>query len=429
MSAASGPPVRAGQGRATTFVGLVVVATLLAAASLGLIGYRAIRRYTAGKNVTRTFQRLPVTPTGLWATVAADGSLGGLYAVVDRSDGPGGSLVSIPIFASSADATSPAPLAATYSSDGQEGLVAAVESAVRVSFDVVQFSSTGQVAQLMAPLAPLAVTLPNDVPSANASSAPALTSGQHDLSAEEIAAVLTSPGRGTDESRAGNVAAVLTALSAKLSAEPATAPPGAASTRATTTPGTGTTVMAAPTTVADLLGRMAGGPVASKVLGTITSTGSATASPSSVADSVPATVQFPAIDLLASILVFASIAPANMSAPATGLVYRLEAPPGSEQRIMDAIALILYLGGNVTQVQVTDGPRRAETVVTVYQPRDRDKLATSSPLFGKVAFGPVGTPIEGIDAVISLGDEYLHMPSQRPASLEPQGTTASTQGG
>ncbi len=138
---------------------------------------------------------------------------------------------------------------------------------------------------------------------------------------------------------------------------------------------------------------------------------------------------FEIVDIAAALLVFGSIAPANMSTPSPGLNYSLTAPLGAESRVMDAIALILYLGGNVTRVQLTNAPPRAETVVYIYAERDRDRLATSNPLFGKVEFGKAETPIEGIDVLVELGKGFLDLTPQRPDPQSVPGTSASTDPG
>lgn len=427
------------QGATAVLASMLAVA-LVAAAILGVIGYRGIRRYTAGKDVTRTFQVLPATPTGLWIMRAPDGTLGGLYVVVARPNQDGGHVVSIPTYASPAEATAPDSFADVYARDGEEALVLTVESALRLSFDTVLVSSPGDVASRLEALVPLTVDLPNDVTSAADGGEVTLQQGEHDLTADELAAVLASPGRGTNASRAGNVAAVLDSLAATVSARVAATPPA---TSGTTPDSAATTPPAPPVTdMASLLARVLRGPLDSKVLGTATSSVAAavtegTAVEDAVGDASTETTLDPAaepltfeiVDIAAAILVFGSIAPANMSTPSPGLNYSLTAPLGAESRVMDAIALILYLGGNVTRVQLTNAPPRAETVVYIYAERDRDRLATSNPLFGKVEFGKAETPIEGIDVLVELGKGFLDLTPQRPDPQSVPGTSASTDPG
>ncbi len=431
----------AGQRRqgATAVLASMLAVALVAAAILGVIGYRGIRRYTAGKDVTRTFQVLPATPTGLWIMKAPDGTLGGLYVVVARPNQDGGHIVSVPTYASPAEATAPDSFADVYARDGEEALVLTLESALRLTFDTVLVSSPGDVASRLEALVPLTVDLPNDVTSSADGGEVALQQGEHDLTADELAATLASPGRGTNASRAGNVAAVLDALAAAVSAKVAGTPPA---TPGTTAGSAATTPPAPPVAdMASLLARVLRGPLDSKVLGTATSSVSAATEGTAVEDTVgdastdttldPAAEQvtFEIVDIAAAILVFGSIAPANMSTPSPGLNYSLSAPLGAEARVMDAIALILYLGGNVTRVQLTNAPPRAETVVYIYAERDRDRLATSNPLFGKVEFGKADTPIEGIDVLVELGKGFLDLAPQRPDPQLVPGTSASTDPG
>lgn len=391
---------------ATAILASLMAVTLVATAILAVIGYRGIRRYTAGRDVSRVFQTLPATPTGLWIMKAADGTLGGIYVVVARSvTQEGGHIVAVPIFASPAEATSPDSFADVYARGGETELVTALESALRLSFDAVLVSSAADVADKVASVVPLTVDLPNDVTASVDGSDVTLQHGEHDLTADEVAAALASPGRGTNASRAGNVAAVLEVLAAKVGAglvTPATTPAGG-----TTAPVTGVT------DTAELIRRVLAGPIDSKVLGTAT------------AEAADTGESFEIVDIAAAILVFGSIAPANMSTPSAGLNYSLAAPLGHEARVMDAIALILYLGGNVTRVQLTNASAKEETVVYIYAERDKDRLATSNPLFGKVEFGRADTPIEGIDVVVELGKGFLDHAPQRPSPAT-AGTTAGT---
>ena len=59
------------------------------------------------------------------------------------------------------------------------------------------------------------------------------------------------------------------------------------------------------------------------------------------------------LDRAEQLMVFASIAPGSMSRPADGLAVRIVAPPGSEARVKDAIAILLYSGYNIASVDLT----------------------------------------------------------------------------
>ena len=71
------------------------------------------------------------------------------------------------------------------------------------------------------------------------------------------------------------------------------------------------------------------------------------------------------LDRAEQLMVFASIAPGSMSRPSDGLAVRIVAPPGSEARVKDAIAILLYSGYNIASVDLTGQPRDA-TEVLVY---------------------------------------------------------------
>ena len=98
----------------------------------------------------------------------------------------------------------------------------------------------------------------------------------------------------------------------------------------------------------------------------------------------------------------------RMSAPAPGLVYRIEAPSGYDDRVRFAISAVLYFGGNVQSVYISDSvPVEPATVFEIYDPRFEERTEDSAALFGMVKFVEPTVKISGVDAVIRLGSEFL----------------------
>jgi len=121
---------------------------------------------------------------------------------------------------------------------------------------------------------------------------------------------------------------------------------------------------------------------------------------------VPAGADVEQLDRPEAVLVMASIAPNSMSAPNPGLVYRLEAPPGSEAKVKYAISVILYLGGNVHSVYMK-GPAQEATKMYMYDERFAEQTLNALKVFGKVQSVAPDQRIDGVDVVLQLGSSFL----------------------
>ena len=347
-------------------------------------GVAALRRYEAARNVTRSAIDVPKTWVGLWITVGTDNVLGSLTAVVGMpGDAHGGHLVSIPTNGDGSGQDAARSFRRAFADGGVDELQFAVEAALNVTFDFIQVSTPADFVALLSPASPTEVTLASPVDSAT----PPLRAGTASLSGEQVAQVLNRRDHEGDEpSRSANILAVGKGVAAAI--------------------GTGKTTAAAgapPTTFAELLNHVMAGPVDSAAVSTRPLE----------AERVHSGADVALIDVTSAVMIFAAVAPSNVSAPSTGLIYRVEAPPGSEQRMYDAVATLLYVGFNVTQISLA-GPQLETTRVFLADSRDRETTAEEDPLFGAVDYSADGPRILGIDVVLSLGANYL---SQSPKGM------------
>ena len=113
-----------------------------------------------------------------------------------------------------------------------------------------------------------------------------------------------------------------------------------------------------------------------------------------------------ALDRPDTILVFASIAPAEMTRPASGLTFRLEAPPGYDQQVRKTIGVLLSFGGNVVSVDLNAEPT-ADTKLLIYDASLAAIEPTENPIFGKITVETPDIRLGSIDETISLGTTYL----------------------
>ena len=155
-------------------------ASLLVVAAVGGLLYAgalALKRYTGAKDRTVNATPIPTTPVGMLASLDALDELTGITVWVLKPDAapasadearlpvPGGSIVSVPI---SADVLGGIDgerqsLAEVYAESGSEALVLAVESVLSVTVDQWLVATPAQLTELLQPVAPVTMVLPDDV--------------------------------------------------------------------------------------------------------------------------------------------------------------------------------------------------------------------------------------------------------------------------
>ncbi|MCY7299747.1 MAG: hypothetical protein LH616_11110 [Ilumatobacteraceae bacterium] len=388
--------------RRTAFM---LVANLLAIIALGGIGYagvRALQRYEGATKVTVESIKLPVTPVGMLATVDDEDQLTSIAVfVLTAGTQLGGSIVTVPV---SSDSTAGAgddriPLTQVYREGGAEALSLAVESVLSLTIDVSAVASPAEAESLLAPAAPLSVILPTDVrgTAAGGDTSVVIPAGQASISASQAAEVLTSLAQGQfDVDRRGNIDAVWAGVASSVGA-------------GKTTPDVSVPI----SSLADLMGRLFSAPVESRGL---------PADQIAAADD-PAGEDVETLVRHEAIFVLASVAPASMSAPSTGLVFRIEAPPGYEDRVKFAVRAILFLGGNVVSVYL-GGDVHEATRYYIDDPRLVEEAESNNALFGITETLTPEVPIEGIDVILQLGTDFLNgvgdeLPSTTTSTTEP----------
>ena len=105
-----------------------------------------------------------------------------------------------------------------------------------------------------------------------------------------------------------------------------------------------------------------------------------------------------------TILVFASISPAQMTRPASGLSYRIEAPPGYDQQVRKTIGTLLALGNNVVSVDLNAEPT-PDTTFFIYDPAQAAAEPTENALFGTIKVETPDVALGGVDVTIALGHQ------------------------
>lgn len=387
----------------TAFMIVANLLVLLTIAGLGYAGQAALREYTGARLLEVNSTKLPSPPVAMFATVDAENELSSVTVFVLTSGSQvGGSIISVPVSGDSTPGVAPArtPLTESYRLGGTEALLLAIESTLLITFDVAVVATPAEAEALFAPVAPVAVEFPDDVTgTANGSTVTIFNAGDNSLSAAQIVQVLNAR---VANQREADRRAFTSALWA-----------GVASTV-----GEGRTTADAepPATLPTLdafLQRLFAGPLAVRTLPTST---------------VPATENpdrkdVETIDKAETVYILASIAPGSMSAPSADLTFRVEAPPGYEDRVRFAVRAIIYLGANVVSVYI-GGDEHPETRYYIDDPNLVDQTASTNALFGNTVVLTPENPTEGVDVVLQLGTDFLtvegdELPSTTTSTTEP----------
>jgi hypothetical protein len=382
-----------GRRRRNTILALAagVVAAVLAPTLL-YVGAKAISNSKAGINVAgdrAPVQTFPATPTGMLATVDAAGELTSVTVFVlapdaDASaavyDQRGGSMISVPINVDSGSGDQLLSLHDAYALGGEEELRTDLESAINLTLDYSKVMTGDEFTAFLTGLPALQVDLPRDV--LGSDETVLYPKGPTVLTAAQAAQIITSNSPTESEQlRQPNIDALWSGITAAIG-----------------TGREGTALSAtAPTTFDEVAARLTAGPVASRGL---------VARPLA-AERNPEGLDVEELDRTDTILVFASIAPAQMTRPAGGLSYRLEAPPGFDQQVRKTIGILLSFGHNVVSVDLGAEPQ-ADTTYFIYDPAIAAAEPTENAVFGTIKIETPDVALGGVDVTIALGTTYLN---------------------
>jgi len=383
------------------------VVVLGAAPVLGYFGADVLRNSKAGTEaVTIPEVPFPSTPTAVLAVVNDQQDVTALAVMIlAPGTGRGGTLVSIPTNASRAQTIDDlnVPVAASFVTGGAEGLLGDVESLSSVTLNFNAIATEADVATLLEPVGPLAVTFPNpvvntDVEGAGSTLFPA---GPATLSAAQAASVLTATDPTQPETgRLANVRSVWTALATTVGSGLATA----------------NVADAAPTNFNEFLAHFLAGPVqVYNDLNTVALTGAAN----------PDRLDVGSLDRASVVFVMAAVAPGAMIAPNPNLSFRIEngltdaevAAAGlagytSASLSRDIIARLIFLQSNVVSVsaEIATLPTKVvpdKTIVftlnDVQAAEEKDFVA----LYGPVEFRRPAVAYPLVDIVVVIGRSYL----------------------
>lgn len=381
---------------------LILTANLLAVAAMAGMGYAgvtALRNYEGATRVTSASQKLPITPVGMLSTVDDDDVLTSVAVFVLSSGRQGGgNIVSLPASTDSTPGLGSVrtPLSAVYAEGGAEALAKAVESVLSITIDFDEVLAPDEVEEVLAPVSPVKLTLASDVLD-GADETPLFSAGENSLSSAQVTEVLVAIAE--DETyldRRANIDAVWAGVAESVGAG-RTAPD----------------LTVAPTDLRSLVEQVFAAPTGARAL------------PTAPVDAElnPDELDVLTVDRAEAVFTFAAISPSSMTTPSIGLIFRVEAPAGYEERVRHAVAVLLYLGVNVKSV-ILDAPAQAVTQLYVSDESLTRQAEENYTYFGDVQTFTAEVPIEGIDVVMKLGTEFLEA---EETSSTPDTTTTEPQ--
>jgi hypothetical protein len=287
-----------------------------------------------------------------------------------------------------------------YALGGEDELRSEVESAINLTIDSSKVMTHDEFAAFVGGLPSMQVDQPNDV--LGADEAVLFPKGPTLLTPDQVAQIMTTKSPTQRERlRSPNLDAVWTAIATAV---------GTGQQAQTLSP-------SVPATFPEISARLMAGPIASRGL---------VARPLESGRN-PEGLDIEALDRPDTVLVFASIAPASMTRPASGLSFRLEAPPGYDQQVRKTIGTLLAFGGNVVSVDL-NAASHPDTVFHIYDRALAAAEPTTNTVFGPITVDTPDARLGGVDETISLGTDYLTQvdlsaPDATSTSVSPTETT------
>jgi len=341
---------------------------------------------------------LPDTPAALVAGVGEGGQLSHLFVATLDASGAGGTLVALPIGAatettvSGADVdteSSPAQrLADVYAEQGLGGLANEVQGLLDVSFVTVGALGRIELINVLAPLGEVEVLLDRDVvtTAVDGTTTRLARAGESSYPVDRTVDILLARRPSEKESeRFARQREVWSGVAERIGPGLALAP------EVDTTP-------AGLVDASNFLRRVFAGPLQVWQL-----------SAAPVLDKVlnPQRVDMYSLDRAEVVMVFASIAPSALSGSDLPIAVMIDSPFNDPLVSRAAVAALLDAGIGVGVVREVSAERKPSTIVAA-DPEVADALALLlNGVLGAISTIDWTSPVEGIDASITLGNDFV----------------------
>jgi hypothetical protein len=405
----------------TGVVAVVAVASAVAVPLLVIKASRTIANSKAGRTATTIAPAqtsVPDTPAALLVEVTPDGTVGALTLLALDGSGSGGAIIVLPAGTEWFTSGTARPVRLASAFDGGGGLHAerdAVEGVLGITTAIGEQVDEAGLAALLAPYAPLKVTLDDRVLDTDSSGQEKVLypPGPVTLTAAQAAHVLLA--HGPNESEIARLPRTNAVWAAVLAARAARASSARASTPSTAA-GNGASSPAEPATVADQLAAIAGGEASVHQL---------TVRPVLDAVENPDGLDLLAPDNTSQKLLIAELLPGAISPANSNIRFRLVNATGDPDMLAAAVGRLAFVGANVVMV----GEAAASTKETVIEYQDESRKAEATrymPVVGPSTVRPTTDRIDGIDATLILGQDFATFVAAEAATSAAASTTVTT---
>ncbi len=379
--------------RITTIVAVLGLVGIIAVPVSVVFATNALLHSKDGNNIDNSqVMKIPSTPGALLAVTNDAGVVTSLNVIALTPGGVGGTVLSMPVGASTYVATGEAPrrVGDAYATGGLAGLRTEVEAFLDVSLSVAIEMKATDLAVLLQPVAPVNITLTRPVTnSVNNKSTVVAPAGKSNLTADQMAQLLTATQPTQPESaRFERAKALWTAIATKVG--DGITPQGKLALL---------DVDGAPADFNGFFQRAIAGPLQVWQFGSVLITEPA---------QNPQALDLYRVEAGEIITVVASVMPSIASTVSTGLTFAIDSPFSDPKVVRDAVAIVTFWGGSVVLVREVPGPTKVATVALYSDKIIKRDIEGFQPVFGPIELKQSEDgKVEGVDVRLTLGQNFL----------------------
>lgn len=393
------------------------VLSLIALPSGLVVGASTLLNDSGGDSVNNLAVAIPNTPVELLVVTSERNEVASLALVALNPSGAGGTIVSIPV-GSAADVAEGEPLRRIvdgYGTGGLDAVRAEVEDLTNISVDIADEVTSAELATLLGVVGSQPVTLSAPVTDTGVDGVPVtvLEAGSQTLTGMQIARALASAPTGAPESlRLPQVKALWGAV-ARAGVDTSSL---SGATTTTASPGDRTGV-AAPGDTAGFFTVLLAGRIDVWQF-----------SVALITDAVrnPANADLYAVDSGEVLMVMASVAPSALSLTSNDIAVMVDVPFDDAAITKEAVTRLAFLGANVALVRKVGGPAPEKTTVYYNDVLVRVEVEDFATLIGPLDFVETADQVEGVNARIVLGHDYIAFIGGSSSGTSSSTTTTST---
>lgn len=362
-----------------------------------VVGATTLLNDSGGDEVANEATPIPLTPVELLVVLNDRNEVASLAMLALSPSGAGGTIVSIPV-GSAADVAEGEPLRRIvdgYATGGLDSVRLEVEDLTNVTVDSVDDVTSTELATLLNAIGPQPVTLnaPVTDTSAEGTALTVLEAGSQTVTPVQIAQGLAAAPAGVPESMRLPQVKSLWGAVARAGVDTAVT-----SATTTTLAAGGQAGITAPSDTAGFLAVLLKGRIDVWQFDVTL-----------VSDPVrnPGNLDMYSVDAGEVLMVMASVAPSALSLTSNDVTVMLDVPFDDAMLAKEAVTRLAFLGANVALVRRMSGAPAEKTTVYYNDVLVRVEVEDFSTLIGPLEFAETSEQVEGINARIVLGYDFV----------------------